>query len=77
MTVFLQGWQFATVESSMAYSHSYIGFHITQTCLVDAYINTAIEQLSDEKTRDIMKTCPCNEHPHTPHFYIEKLGLHG
>ena len=33
----------------MAYSHSYIGFHITQTCLVDAYINTAIEQLSDVK----------------------------
>ena len=35
----------------MAYSHSYIvfTFTFTQTCLVDAYINTAIEQLSDEK----------------------------
>ena len=22
---------------------------------------------------DIMKTCPCNEHPRTPHFCIGKL----
>ena len=22
----------------------------------------------------IMQTCPCNEHPLTPHFYIVKLG---
>ena len=20
-------------------------------------------------------TCPCNEHPLTPHFYIEKVGF--
>ena len=25
----------------------------------------------------IMKTCPCNEHPLTPRFYIGKLGLTG
>ena len=25
----------------------------------------------------IMQTCPCNEQPHTPHFYIEKLGCTG
>ena len=25
----------------------------------------------------IMKTCPCNEHPLTPHFYIGKLGFTG
>ena len=25
----------------------------------------------------IMKTSPCNEHPLTPHFYIEKLGCTG
>ena len=23
----------------------------------------------------IMRTCPCNEHPLTPHFYIVKLGF--
>ena len=26
---------------------------------------------------NIMKTCPCNEHPLTPHFYIVKLGFTG
>ena len=25
----------------------------------------------------IMQTCPCNEHPLTPHLYIVKLGLTG
>ena len=25
----------------------------------------------------IMQTCPCNEHPLTPHFFIVKLGLTG
>ena len=25
----------------------------------------------------IMKTCPCNEHPLTSHFYIGKLGFTG
>ena len=25
----------------------------------------------------IMITCPCNEHPLTPHFYIVKLGFTG
>ena len=25
----------------------------------------------------IMQTCPCNEHPLTPHFYIVKLGFTG
>ena len=25
----------------------------------------------------ITKTCPCNEHPLTPHFYIVKLGFTG
>ena len=25
----------------------------------------------------IMQTCPCNEHPITPHFYIVKLGFTG
>ena len=24
-----------------------------------------------------MKTCPCNEEPHTSHFYIVKLGFTG
>ena len=24
-----------------------------------------------------MRTCPCNEYPLTPHFYIVKLGLTG
>ena len=28
-------------------------------------------------THCIMKTCPCNEHPLTPHFYIVKLGFTG
>ena len=28
-------------------------------------------------TRYITKTCPCNEHPLTPHFYIVKLGFTG
>ena len=68
MTVFLQGWQFATVESSMAYSHSYIGFHITQTCLVDAYINTAIEQLSDEKQETLWKHVRVMNTPIHPTF---------
>ena len=26
---------------------------------------------------DIMKTCPCNVHPLTPHFCIVKLGFTG
>ena len=25
----------------------------------------------------IMKTCPCNEDPLTPHYYIVKLGFTG
>ena len=25
----------------------------------------------------IMQTCPCNEHPLTPHFFIVKLGFTG
>ena len=25
----------------------------------------------------IMKTCPCNEYPLTPHFYLVKLGFIG
>ena len=25
----------------------------------------------------IMQTCPCNEYPITPHFYIVKLGFTG
>ena len=25
----------------------------------------------------IMQTCPCNEHPLTPHFYIVNLGCTG
>ena len=68
MTVFLQRWQFATVESSMAYSHSYIGFHITQTCLVDAYIDTAIEQLSDEKQETLWKHVRVMNTPIPPTF---------
>ena len=27
--------------------------------------------------KTITKTSPCNEHPHTPHFYIVKLGFTG
>ena len=27
--------------------------------------------------QNIMKTSPCNEDPHTPHFYIVKLGFTG
>ena len=26
---------------------------------------------------DIMKTCPCNEYPLIPHYYIAKLGYAG
>ena len=26
---------------------------------------------------DIRITCPCNEHPLTPHFYVVKLGFTG
>ena len=26
-------------------------------------------------SEDIRITCPCNEHPLTPHFYIEKVGF--
>ena len=29
------------------------------------------------KLNIIMKTCPCNEHPLTPHLYIGKLGFTG
>ena len=25
----------------------------------------------------IRKTCPCNEYPRNPHYYIEKLGFAG
>ena len=25
---------------------------------------------------DIMQTCPCNEYPLVPHFYIEKTGVY-
>ena len=28
-------------------------------------------------THDIRKTCPCNEYPLKPHFYIVKLGYAG
>ena len=30
-----------------------------------------------ESPHYITKTCPCNEHPLTPHFYIVKLGFTG
>ena len=30
---------------------------------------------NDELEQAIMITCPCNEHPHTPHFYTVKLGF--
>ena len=32
-------------------------------------------QFKTTKIYHIMKTCTCNEHPLTPHFYIVKLGL--
>ena len=28
-----------------------------------------------DKNLHIMKTCPCNDHPLTPHFHIGKLGF--
>ena len=31
----------------------------------------------EERERDIMQTCPCNDDPLTPHFYIFKLGFTG
>ena len=37
-----------------------------------------IAQNNWEKIRKIiMQTCPCNEDPLTPHFYIVKLGFTG
>ena len=33
--------------------------------------------IKDNKVTDIMKKCPCNKQPLTPHFYIEKLGFTG
>ena len=29
------------------------------------------------RSTDIMKTCPCNKDPFTPHFYIVKQGFTG
>ena len=35
------------------------------------------EVIHDVDISVIMNTCPCNEHPLTPHFYIGKLGFKG
>ena len=32
---------------------------------------------NEEDRINIMKTCPCNVHPLTPHFYIVYWGLQG
>ena len=37
-------------------------------------LNNKLKKANDG---NIMKTCPCNEHPLTPHFYIGKLGFTG
>ena len=41
---------------------------------VPKYLKTVGFSLSNIRY-DISITCPCNEHPLTPHFYIEKVGF--
>ena len=38
-------------------------------------LNVSFRQLITSVGEDIRITCPCNEHPLTPHFYIEKVGF--
>ena len=42
------------------------------------YFHSSISALSNHSFSEekifIMKTCPCNEYPLKPHFYIVKLG---
>ena len=61
----------------------------TFCCVVVQYANNkGSNQLADacsvistivvpclDSTIYIRITCPCNEHPLTPHFYIEKVGF--
>ena len=41
------------------------------------HCQTDSDRQTDGRQIIIMKTCPCNEHPLTPHFYIVKLGFTG
>ena len=38
-------------------------------------IKQQLNNIFDSITQAIRITCPCNEHPLTPHFYIEKVGF--
>ena len=44
--------------------------------LYEQFIHFALIILR-RKTEIIMITCPCNEDPFTPHFYIVKIGFTG
>ena len=45
-----------------------------QICINSDKHDLEIRELS-KQTVDIRITCPCNEHPLTTHFYIEKVGF--
>ena len=55
------------------------GWNYSLALARDMYLVTQSSDTSAEELREpdksIMKTCPCNEHPFTPHFYIVKLGF--
>ena len=40
-----------------------------------SFIGRDILSKTKTKQKRIRITCPCNEHPLTPHFYIEKVGF--
>ena len=39
--------------------------------------SNALESANIDRTTRQRKTCPCNEYPPEPHFYIAKLGYAG
>ena len=41
----------------------------------DSFLMKMLDTLFQMPTIHIMKTCPCNQHPLTPYFYIVKLGF--
>ena len=43
---------------------------------VQCYSITSYMAHSEVHMYSIMKTCPCNVYPLTPHFYIEKTGVY-
>ena len=46
-------------------------------CYLNQLVKTAMvkTRLFINQSYHIRITCPCNEHPHTPHIYIEKVGF--